>query len=162
MSAASPVGCCFGWASATINVVTVEQPAIVGCFQVQPVETISLPTDVQSQVGREQVPIFFDAAPATVDPLGERLFPAVPAQAGLGQGRRFGVVLVETVPAGAFSLAADHLHEQPRCPVAHTAREVLLPCNVIKLLTRYIGAVREQPVGQRPVQRLTVLGQPAV
>jgi hypothetical protein len=78
MSAASPVGYCCGWASAAINVLTVEQPAMVGCVQVQPVETIGLSVDVQSQVGREQVPVFFDAAPAAVDPLGKRLFLAVP------------------------------------------------------------------------------------
>jgi hypothetical protein len=68
---------------------------MVGCLQVQPVETIGLPTDVQSQVGRGQVPVFFDAAPAAVSPLGERLLMAVPAQAGLGQGSGVGVVLVE-------------------------------------------------------------------
>jgi hypothetical protein len=67
MSAASPVEYCCGWASAAINVLTVEQPAMVGCVQVQPVETIGLSVDVQSQVGREQVSVFFDAAPAAVD-----------------------------------------------------------------------------------------------
>ncbi len=78
---------------------------MVGCLQVQPVGTISLPVDVESQVGREQVPVFFDAAPAAVDPLRERLFLTVSAQAGLRQGSRVGAVLVEAIAAGAFSLA---------------------------------------------------------
>src|SRR5271166_4597372 len=162
MSAASPVGYCWGWTSASINVVTVEQPAMVGCLQIQPVETISPLVDVQSQVGRKQVPVFFDATLTKVDPLGERLFLTVPAQTGLRQSSRFGVELIESITAGAFGLAAHHFHEQPRCPVAHTAREVLLPREVIKLLARHLGAVREQPVGQRPVQRLAMLAQPAV
>jgi hypothetical protein len=123
---------------------------MVSCLQVQPVETIGLPPDVQSQVGREPVPMFGDAALAAVDALGERLFLAVPAQAGLGQGRGIWVVLVEAIAAGTGSLAADHVHEQPRCPVAHAAREVLLPCAVIEVLAGDVGAVREQPVGQRP------------
>src|SRR5271166_743461 len=162
MSAALPVE----WYCPTaprrpINVVTVE-PAVVGCLQVQPVEAISRAIDMQSQVGREQVPMFFDTAPAAVDPLGEWLFLTFPTQAGLRQSSRMGAVLVEAITAGAFSLAAHHLHEQPRCPVAHTAREVLLPTNVIQLLAHHIRAVREQPVGQRPMQRLTVLSQPAM
>src|SRR6202453_3366433 len=161
MSAASPVRYCCGGTSAPINVVTV-QPAMVSCLQVQPVATISPRVYVQSQVGRKQVPIFCDAAPATVHPLGERLFLTVPAQAGLGQGGCCRVELEEAITAGAFSLAAHHLHQQPRCPVAHTAREVLLPCEVIDLLARYVGAVRQQPVGQTTVQRFAVLGQPAV
>jgi hypothetical protein len=103
---------------------------VVGRLQIQPVETISGPIDVQSQLGREQVTIIFDATPATVDPLGERLFLTLPAQAGLGQGCGFGAVLVEAIATGAFSLAADHLNEQPRCPIPHTARKVLLPRDV--------------------------------
>ena len=119
---------------------------MVGRLQIQPVETISLPTDMQSQVGRKQVPIFFDAAPALVDPLGERLFLSVPTLTRLGQGRGgFGAVLIEAIPAGAFSLAAHHLDEQPRCPAAHTAREVHLPYHVIELLAGDVGAMREQP-----------------
>jgi hypothetical protein len=161
MSAAWPVGYCGGWTSAPINVVTV-QPAMVGCLQVQPVETLRPRVDVQSQVGRKQVPVFGDAAPATVHPLGERLFLTVPAQTCLGQGSRCRVELVEASTAGAFSLAAHHLHQQPRCPVTHTAREVLLPCEVIDLLARDVGAVRQQPVGQTTVQRFAVLGQPAM
>ena len=162
MSAASPVE----WYCPTgprrpINVVTVE-PTMVGSVQVQPIETISRPIDMQSQVSREQVPMFFDTAPAAVDPLRERLFLTFPTQTGLRQGSRVRAVLVEAITAGAFSLAAHHLHEQPRCPVAHTAREVLLPPNVIQLLAHHIRAVREQPVGQRPMQRLTVLRQPAM
>jgi hypothetical protein len=135
---------------------------MVGCLQVQPVETLRPRVDVQSQVGRKQVPVFGDAAPTTVHPLGERLFLAVPAQACLGQGSRSGGALVEVITAGAFSLAAHHLHQQPRCPVAHTAREILLPCEVINLFARYVGAVRQQSVGQTTVQRFAVLGQPAV
>jgi hypothetical protein len=162
MSAASPVRYGCGWASATINVVTVEQPAVVGCLQVQPIETILLPTDMQPEVGRKQVPICSDTAPAMVDSLRKRLFLTVPAQAGLGQGSRFRVVLVKAIAAGAFSLAADRRNEQSRCPVPHTAREVLLPSDVIELLARHGGAVREQPVSQRPVQRLAILGQPTV
>ena len=135
---------------------------MVGRLQIQPVETISFLTDVKSQVRRKQVPIFFDAALAAVDPLRKRLFLAVPAQAGLGQGSRFGAVLVEAIPAGAFSLATNRRNEQSRCSVPHAAREVLLPRDVINLLAHHVGAVSEQPVGQRPVQRLTVLGQPAV
>jgi hypothetical protein len=60
------------------------------------------------------------------------------------------------------TLAAHHVYEQPRFTVAHTAREVLLPCDVIELLADDVGAVGEQPVGQCPVQRLAVFGQPAV
>jgi hypothetical protein len=142
MSAASPVGRCCGRTSATIDVLTVEQPAMVGCLQIQPVETIHVPPDVEPKVRREQVPIFFDAAPATVHPLRERLFLSVPAQAGLGQGRGLGVVLVAAITAGAFSLATDHLHEQSRCPVPHTARGVFLPCDVIELLARDVDAGR--------------------
>ena len=97
-----------------------------------------------------------------MNPLGEWLFLAVPARAGLRQGRGVGVELVEAMTAGAFSLAAHHLHEQPGCPVAHTAREVLLPSHVIKLLARHVDTLGEQPVGQRPVQRPTMLGQPTV
>ena len=41
MSAALPLGYCYGRTSTPINVVTVEQPTMVGCLQVQPVETIS-------------------------------------------------------------------------------------------------------------------------
>jgi hypothetical protein len=103
-----------------------------------------------------------DAAPATVDPLGEWLFLTVPAQTSLGQGGGIGVVLVETLPAGTCSLAADHLYERPRCPVAHTAWEVLLPRDVIQLLAGNVGAVGEQPVGQPTMQSLAVLGQSAV
>jgi hypothetical protein len=106
--------------------------------------------------------VFFDATPAAVDPLGERLFFTVPAQAVLGQGRGFRVELVEAIPAGAFSLAAQRLHEQPRCPIPHTAREVLLPRDVIQLFASDISSMAEQPVCQRTVQRLTVLGRPAV
>ena len=124
---------------------------MIGCLQIQPVETISCLTDVQSEVGREQVPIFFDSAPTPVDPLRERLFLAIPAQTRLGQGSRSGVVLVEAIPAGAFSLATDHLYEQSRCPVPHAAREVLLPHDVIELLARHVGAVGKQPIRQRPV-----------
>src|SRR6202453_5008756 len=111
---------------------------MVSCLQVQPVATISPHMDVQSQVGRKQVPIFGDATPTTVHPLGERLFLTVPAQTCLGQGGCCRVELEEASTAGAFSLAAHHLHQQPRCPVAHTAREVLLPCNVINLLARHL------------------------
>ena len=75
---------------------------MVGRFQIQPVETISIPVDVQSQVGRKQVAMFCDAAPAAVDPLREGLFLAVPAQASLGQGSCFGIELIEAIPAGAF------------------------------------------------------------
>ncbi len=135
---------------------------MVGCLQFQPVETISLLTDVQSQVGRKQVPVLFDATLTTVDPLGERLFLTVPAQTGLRQGGVFGAELIKAITTGAFSLAAHHLHEQPRCPIAHTAREVLLPRNVIKLLARHINTVAKEPISQRTVQRLTVLGQPAM
>ncbi len=126
---------------------------MVGCLQVQPIKTISLPTDVQPEVGRKQVPILCDATPTPVDPLRKRLFLAVPTQTGLRQGSRFGIELVEAITAGAFGLAAHHLHEQPRCPVAHTAREVLLPRNVIKLLADHIGALGAQPVGQRRVSQ---------
>ena len=59
---------------------------MVGRLQIQPVETIRPSADVQPEAGGEQVPMLGDTAPAPVDPLGERLFPAVPAQAGLGQG----------------------------------------------------------------------------
>lgn len=162
MSAASPVGYCYGWTSAPINVVTVAQPTIVGRLQIQHVETISPLVDMQPQEGRKQVPVFFDATLTTVDPLGERLFLTVPTQTALRQGSRSGVELVETITAGAFSLAAHRLHEQPRCPVAHTAREVLLPRHVIKLLARHIGAMAQQPVRQRTVQRLAVLGKSAM
>jgi hypothetical protein len=86
---------------------------MIGCLQVQPIETIRVCSDVQSKVGREQISMLSDAAPAAVNPLGERLFLAVPAQAGLGQGGRCGGVLVEPIPAGAVSLAADRLHERP-------------------------------------------------
>jgi hypothetical protein len=135
---------------------------MIGCLQVQLIETIRLFADVKAQVGGEQVSMFFDAALATVDPLGERLLPAIPAQAGLGQGGGVGVELVERFAAGAFSLATHRLHEHPRCPVPHAAREVLLPCDVIELLASDVGAVGEELVGQRPVQSLTVLGQPAM
>src|ERR1700737_583850 len=161
MSVASPVGYCWGWASAAVDVLTV-QPAGVGCLQVQPVETIQAGSDVQPEVSGEQVSMFFDAAPAAVDPLRERLFLAVPAQTGLGQGRGFRVELVETITAGACSLAAHHLHQQPWCPIPHTAREVLLPCDEIELLARDISPMGEQLVGQRTVQRLAALSQPAV
>ena len=163
MSAASPLRYCYGRTSTPINVVMVDQPTMVCCFQIQPVETISLLADMQSQVGRKQVPVFFfDAAPAAVDPLGERFFLPVPTQTGSRQGSRVWAVLVEVVTAGAFSLAAHHLHQQSRCPVAHTAREVLLPRNVIQLLAHHIRAVRQQPVGQSTMQCLTVLRQPAM
>ncbi len=87
------------------------QPALTGCLQVQPIRPIDLGSDMQSEVGRKQVPILGDAALAAVNPLRERLFLPVPAQTGLRQGRRSWVVLVETLPAGAFSLAAQHLHQ---------------------------------------------------
>src|ERR1700682_5808725 len=103
-----------------------------------------------------------DAAPATVNPLGEWLFFTVPPQTGLGQGGGIGVVLVETLPAGACSLAADHLHERPWRPVAHTAREVLLPRAVIQLLAGNVGAVGGQPAGPPNMQWRAVLGQSAV
>ena len=138
------------------------EPAGVGCLQVQPIETIRACSDVQSEVGGEQVSMLGDAALATVNSLVEQLFLAVPAQAGLGQGGCLRVVLVETFSAGAYSLAAHRLYEHPRCPVPHTAREVLLPRDVIELLARDTRAVGEQPVGQRAMQRLTVLGQPAM
>ncbi|MGH3563314.1 MAG: hypothetical protein ACRDTN_16395, partial [Mycobacterium sp.] len=63
-----------------------DQPTMVGCLQAQPVGTIGLLVDVQSEIGREQVPMFFDATLAAVDPLRERLFLFRPAQAGLRQG----------------------------------------------------------------------------
>src|SRR5258705_13547920 len=91
-----------GWARQPVDVLTVE-PAGVGCLQVQPIETIRVGSNVQSEVGGEQVSMLCDTAPTAVDPLRERLFLAVPAQAGLGQGRGHGVVLVETFPAGAFN-----------------------------------------------------------
>ena len=125
---------------------------MVGCPQVQPVETISPPVDMQSQVGGEQVPMFEDAALTAVNPLGERLLLAVPAQAGLGQGRGVGVVLVAAITPGAVSLAAHHLNEQPRCPVPYAAREVLLPCAVIELFAGNVNTMGEQPVGQAPTQ----------
>src|ERR1700682_1568674 len=103
-----------------------------------------------------------DTALTPVGPLGERLFLAPPAQTGLGQGRGFGVEFVEMVPAGACSLAANHLYEQPRCPVPHTVREVLLPCDVIQLLASDVGATAEEPVGQPTMQRLAVLRPAAV
>jgi hypothetical protein len=90
--------------------------------------------------------MFSDTALATVDALFERLLLAVPAQAGLGQCGRGGVVLEQPIPAGTFSLAADHLHEHPRCPVPDAAREVLLPRAVFQLLAGYVGAVGQQPV----------------
>src|ERR1700682_5795572 len=64
--------------------------------------------------------------------------------------------------AAACSLAANHLYEQPRCPVPHTVREVLLPCDVIQLLASDVGATAEEPVGQPTMQRLAVLRQAAV
>jgi hypothetical protein len=96
--------------------VTVE-PTIVGCLQVQPVVTVGVHADVQSEVGGEQVPALGDAAPATVDPLGARLFLTVPAQAGLGQGGGVGGGIRAGNRAGAFSLAADRLREHLRRPV---------------------------------------------
>ena len=135
---------------------------MVGCLQVQPIETIPACSDVQPKVGREQVPMICDTARTTVGPLGERLFLAVPAQAGLGQGGSGGAELVETVPAGACSLAANRLHEQPGCPVPHAAREGLLPSHVIELLASNGGAIAEQSVGQAAMQRLAVLSQPAM
>ena len=63
---------------------------MVGRLQIQPVETIRPSADVQPEAGGEQVPMLGDTAPAPVDPLGERLFPAVPAQAALGQGSAVG------------------------------------------------------------------------
>src|SRR5258705_1461819 len=136
-----------GWARQPVDVLTVE-PAGVGCLQVQPIETIRVGSNVQSEVGGEQVSMLCDTAPTAVDPLRERLFLAVPAQAGLGQGRGHGVVLVETFPAGAFSLATDHLHDHPRCPDPNTSPEGLLPPEVIELLACAIGAVGDQRVGR--------------
>jgi hypothetical protein len=78
MPAASPLRYCYGRTSTPINVVTVNQPTMVGRFQVQPVGTIGPGADVQSQECRKQVPVFCDAAAATVDPLGERLLLPVP------------------------------------------------------------------------------------
>jgi hypothetical protein len=54
------------------------QPASVGCLQVQPIDPINGRLDVQSQVGRKQVPIFSNTALAAVDPLRERLLLQVP------------------------------------------------------------------------------------
>jgi hypothetical protein len=95
------------------------KPAVISCLQVQSVETIRIPADVQSQTGGEQVSMFGDTALATVNPLRERLFLAVPAEAVLGQGGRVGGVFVQPIAAGAFSLAADRLHEHPWGPVPH-------------------------------------------
>ena len=86
-------------------------------------------------------------------------FLSLPAQTRLRQGGRSWVVFVETPTAGTFSLAAHHLHQQPRCPVAHTAREVLLPRHIIQSLTGDVGAVAQQSVAQRPMQRSAMLGQ---
>jgi hypothetical protein len=79
------------------------EPAGVGCVQVQPIETIRVGSNVESEIGGEQISMLCDTAPTAVDPVGERLFLAVPAQAGLGQGRGLGLVLVETFPAGVRS-----------------------------------------------------------
>src|SRR6266436_3011737 len=117
---------------------------------------------MQSEVGRKQVPILSNAALTAVHPLRKQLLPFRPAETGLRQGGGARVVLIETVSAGAFSLAAHHLYQQPRCPVAHTAREVLLPRDVIQSLTGDIGAISQQAVGQRSVQGLAVLGQLAM
>jgi hypothetical protein len=87
------------------------QPTLVGWLQVQPIDPVGLGADMQSEVGREQVSIFCGATPATVHPLRERLLLSVPAQTGLRQGGGSWVVLVELLAAGAFSLAAHHLHQ---------------------------------------------------
>jgi hypothetical protein len=81
------------------------EPAGVGCVQVQPIETIRVGSNVQSEIGGEQISMLCDTAPAAVDPVGERLFLAVPAQAGLGQGRGLGVVLVETLTTQTYRRA---------------------------------------------------------
>ncbi len=116
---------------------------MVCCLQIQPVGTIHVYSDVESEIGREHVAMFGDTAPTAMDPLGERLFPAVPTQAGLRQGSGGGVVLVEVIPAGACSLAANRLDEHPWCPVPHAAGEVLLPCDIIELLAGNVGAMGE-------------------
>ena len=54
------------------------QPTLVGWLQVQPIDPVGLGSDVQSEVGREQVSILCDATFAAVDPLGERLFSRFP------------------------------------------------------------------------------------
>lgn len=56
-----------------VDVVTV-QPAPLGCLQVQPIDLIGLHSDVESEVGRKEIPIFGETADAAVDPLRERLF----------------------------------------------------------------------------------------
>lgn len=65
-----------------VDVLTM-QPASVGCLQVQPIDPIGPGSDVQSEVGREQVSIIGDAAVAAVNPLRERFLLFRPAQAGL-------------------------------------------------------------------------------
>ena len=88
MPAASPLVCSYCTTAGLrrpVDVLTV-QPALTGCLQVQPIRPISLGSDVQSEVGRKQVPIFSDAAAAAVNPLRERLFLTLPAQTGLRQG----------------------------------------------------------------------------
>ena len=150
MSAASPLTGGSTGSRRPINVLTV-QPTLVGCLQIQPIRTILSRTHVQRQVSREYVPMFFHTAVAAVHPLLERLFLAVPAQTGLRQGSGARVELVETITAGACSLAVDDLHQQPWCPVAHTARKVLLPRNIFQFLARHVGPVAEQLVGQPAV-----------
>jgi len=113
MPAASPLVCCYGTTPGLrrpVDVLTV-QPALTGCLQVQPTKPIDLRSDVQSEVGRKQVSIFGDAALAAVNPLRKQLLLTLPAQTGLRQGRRSWVVLEERLPAGAFSLAAQHLYQ---------------------------------------------------
>jgi hypothetical protein len=72
VSAASSFRYCNGWISAPVDVVTM-QPALVGCLQIQPIGAIRGGSDVQSEVGREHIPMLADPA-ATVDPLGGGFF----------------------------------------------------------------------------------------
>ena len=102
-----------------VDVLTV-QPANVSCLQVQPIRTVALGPDVQSEVGRKQVPMFLHTAVAAVHPLPEQFFLPVPAQTTLRQGRRVGVVLIEALSAGACA-PADHAPTAPR-PVSVSRR----------------------------------------
>ena len=69
------------------------QPAGVGCLQVQPIDPVDPGADMQSEVGRKQVPIVSNAAPAAVDPLRERFLLSRPTRASrearraAGEGR---------------------------------------------------------------------------